>query len=402
MKQWEAYQKFLEKVDKGEKVTVVYFGGSITAGAGTEPRTGIGMDGQPYDESDYDPSLHSWRARSFAWLRENCEKYPGQITHINASIGGTGSLFGAIRANEHVLPHKPDFIFIEYAVNDNGVAPLTKENPAAEKSLYRSLTSIISRLRAQNPEIAIFIPLSTYRLGTSGNSNWTANMQLSADLTKIYCDTQEIPYVSIYDAYHKDPTVESARTYAGADTPGSTVHPSGYGHEMYARAVCKTLKGLFDGKPFPFGDKHCDISAITPFPNSPVFVTGDALQPCLSGEYHVEINGTEKMHTVFSGTKRFIYTGTDTVVRCTFNGTLAGAWFDFSSCGSLDIFIDGQKVGVWSHNTQIKGDFSDQYSIFAYDMAPGNHRLEIVPQKEQKPAEGKAFQIILRAVFTDK
>lgn len=40
-------------------------------------------------------------------------------TEINASLGGTGSLFGAFRADRHVIAHKPDLLFIEFAANDD-------------------------------------------------------------------------------------------------------------------------------------------------------------------------------------------------------------------------------------------------------------------------------------------
>jgi hypothetical protein len=40
----------------------------------------------------------------------------------NATIGGTGSDLGVFRLNQDVLDHKPDLMFIEFAVNDGGAA----------------------------------------------------------------------------------------------------------------------------------------------------------------------------------------------------------------------------------------------------------------------------------------
>lgn len=51
------------------------------------------------------------------WLRG---QYPGTpFEEIMAAVSGTGSDFGACRVNEHVIAHKPDLVFVEFAVNDN-------------------------------------------------------------------------------------------------------------------------------------------------------------------------------------------------------------------------------------------------------------------------------------------
>lgn len=41
---------------------------------------------------------------------------------INASVGGTGSDFGAFRLAREVTDHTPDLVFVEFAVNDWAVS----------------------------------------------------------------------------------------------------------------------------------------------------------------------------------------------------------------------------------------------------------------------------------------
>lgn len=41
-----------------------------------------------------------------------------RIKVVNAGINGTDSDFGAARADRDVLAHKPDLVFVEFAVND--------------------------------------------------------------------------------------------------------------------------------------------------------------------------------------------------------------------------------------------------------------------------------------------
>lgn len=84
---------FTKKCKAGESVKIAYFGGSITAQPG-------------------------WRVLSLKWFQK---QYPdAKIDEIEAAIGGTGSDLGAFRVGHDVIRHKPDLIFIEFAVNDSG------------------------------------------------------------------------------------------------------------------------------------------------------------------------------------------------------------------------------------------------------------------------------------------
>lgn len=88
---------FLAKVSKpGAEVRIGYLGGSITAQQG-------------------------WRPKTLAHFQKT---YPqAKISEINAAIGGTGSDLGVFRLKQDVLDHKPDLLFVEFAVNDGGAAP---------------------------------------------------------------------------------------------------------------------------------------------------------------------------------------------------------------------------------------------------------------------------------------
>lgn len=89
------------KLTHDKKLTVAYFGGSLTDGAGAS-----------------NPRETSYAALTTKWFRE---QYPdAAISEVNASIGGTGTGLGMFRCEHDVLSHKPDLIFIEYATNDSG------------------------------------------------------------------------------------------------------------------------------------------------------------------------------------------------------------------------------------------------------------------------------------------
>ena len=84
------------KLQKGGEVNVAYFGGSITAQPG-------------------------YRVKTFDWLGKEFPQ--AKLKEINAAIGGTGSDLGVFRNGQDVLAHRPDLVFVEFAVNDAGASP---------------------------------------------------------------------------------------------------------------------------------------------------------------------------------------------------------------------------------------------------------------------------------------
>src|ERR1044072_8491025 len=84
---------FFAKVKAGKTTRIAFLGGSIT-------RAGNG-----------------YRDQLLSWFRNT---YPQcKFEEIMAAVSGTGSDFGACRVQQHVIDHRPDLVFIEFAVNDN-------------------------------------------------------------------------------------------------------------------------------------------------------------------------------------------------------------------------------------------------------------------------------------------
>lgn len=67
------------------------------------------------------PTVNTFESYPFQVLKQLKDKYPfAVINAINTSIGGETSVSGQKRF-ESVLNHKPDVLFIDYALNDIGV-----------------------------------------------------------------------------------------------------------------------------------------------------------------------------------------------------------------------------------------------------------------------------------------
>jgi lysophospholipase L1-like esterase len=97
------FAEFDRRARAGEALSVVFLGGSLTWGAAAT-----------------DPMQTSYRALVGRRLREFYDNY--RITSHDAAIGGTGSHLGIFRLERDVLRHKPDLVFVEFAVNDHPFA----------------------------------------------------------------------------------------------------------------------------------------------------------------------------------------------------------------------------------------------------------------------------------------
>ncbi len=106
---------FFARLRAGGEVRIAYLGGSITAQEG-------------------------WRPRSLNWFRDQFSA--AKISEINAAIGGTGSDLGVFRLKNDVLDHKPDLLFVEFAVNDAG-APV--------QQIYRCMEGIVRQTWRKAP-----------------------------------------------------------------------------------------------------------------------------------------------------------------------------------------------------------------------------------------------------------
>ncbi|MDH4478110.1 MAG: SGNH/GDSL hydrolase family protein [Verrucomicrobiaceae bacterium] len=110
---------FAKVVKPGAEVKIAYLGGSITAQPG-------------------------WRVKTLERFQKT---YPeAKISEIHAAIGGTGSDLGVCRLKQDVLDHKPDLLFVEFAVNDGGTAP---------EQIFRCMEGIVRQTWRALPECDI-------------------------------------------------------------------------------------------------------------------------------------------------------------------------------------------------------------------------------------------------------
>jgi len=203
---------------KSAEVRVAYLGGSITAQEG-------------------------WRPKTLVYFQKT---YPdAKVSQINAAIGGTGSDLGVFRLKQDVLDHKPDLLFVEFAVNDGGQPP---------EKIYKWMEGIVRQTWNAIPDCDIcFVYTVTDTLIAP---MYDGKMPRAASAMERVAEHYGIP--SIHMAAEvarlakegklilkaKKPTTDEERAAIGDRMifAPDGVHPfPETGHELYLQAVLRSL-----------------------------------------------------------------------------------------------------------------------------------------------------------------
>jgi lysophospholipase L1-like esterase len=192
------------------ELRVAYFGGSITAAEG-------------------------WRPLTTAHLRA---RFPGlTVTEIPASLPGTGSDLGACRLGYDALRHRPDLLFIEFAVNDATTPPARIE---------RTIEGIVRQAWRANPRTDICF---VYTVSTPGLPDLQAGkfppaaraMETVAahyGIPSIHLGVEIAARVAAGTLDFKAPA-DSARAFSL-----DGVHPTPAGHAIYFNVIERALPAL--------------------------------------------------------------------------------------------------------------------------------------------------------------
>jgi lysophospholipase L1-like esterase len=187
---------------------VAYLGGSITAADG-------------------------WRTATTAHLRQ---LFPSAtIVEIAAGLPGTGSDLGACRLYADVLRHRPDLLFVEFAVNDATTPPTEIE---------RTMEGIVRQTWRSNPATDICF---VYTVSTPGWPDVVAgNFPASAKAMENVAAHYGIPTVQFGFEVARQ-VAEGKLVFKGAAADGDRafsldgVHPTSAGHRVYAGVLQRAL-----------------------------------------------------------------------------------------------------------------------------------------------------------------
>ena len=208
------------KLEKGEPVTIAYYGGSITAGPG-------------------------WRTATLGWFRKQYPK--AKITELNASLGGSGSLVGVFRADHDLVELKPDAVFIEFSLND--VADV-RDRPA---EVAGALEGIIRKLRASKPDtdICLAYTLHSSAVDLLNQGKFSASVSLHETIAEHYgIPTMHMGVEAARMAKEGKLVFTAPKSPGDNDAQGRIIfsndgtHPSETGHALNGAAAIRGLEKL--------------------------------------------------------------------------------------------------------------------------------------------------------------
>ncbi|GJM65035.1 SGNH/GDSL hydrolase family protein [Persicobacter diffluens] len=170
------------------------------------------------------PTVKTLEAYPHLTLQGVKAQYPNAVVNvITTSIGGENSTSGVKRFKNEVLTHKPDVLFIDYALNDRGVS-LEEARKAWEK--------MIKMAKKQNIKLILCTPSPDKRVDLKeDNTILDQHSEQIRALAKKY----ELGLVDSYQAF-KTAVKNGATT---ADYMATVNHPNEKGHELIAKEILK-------------------------------------------------------------------------------------------------------------------------------------------------------------------
>lgn len=338
------FKQFLK--DK-KSVRLGYLGGSITAGSGASSPE------------------KCWRCRT---ERELGEMFPDiEFTGIDAAIGGTGSDLGVFRMDEDLMKHNPDFVFVEFAVNDSALQ---------NTDMY--MEGIVRKILKKDKNIPIvFVYTLTQKTIEEGYASGKLPMAVAKQ--QALAEKYGIPSINIGLAIYE----EMQKTGNGIEAyTVDTVHPNDTGYDLYTKRIMRELfEILFDIE----------------MPETPV--TGRDL----SGAGMVLANGFANenwklsVNKMYKNLPNYIYSNVPgDELEFSFEGSAIGLYFTMEKdSGNFEYSIDGGAPRVWQTWDKYCRDFNrDNSKILDDTLSFGKHTLKIRILKDKEPdSEGTYIRI---------
>ncbi len=338
-------QRALDKARRGGKVVIGAIGGSITAGARASK-----------------PEFR-WVNRVAQWWIDTFPQ--ADIKLVNAGIGATGSDIGAHRVKTDLLKDRPDFVLVEYAVNDSIIA-------TPDEMLEGLLRQILAM---PNHPGAMML----FTMNNQGRNVQAPHIPVGRHYG--------LPMVSYRDALW--PEVEAGRV-AWDDIGGDHVHPNDRGHAICADLLINVLKQWLDQLPDRGAPDVLPLPApliSDPFART-VMRSRDNLAPLRNEGWSPAPGG-------FYG-RGWAADTPGSVIEFDVEGTAIGLifWRIKGPSGMAEAQVDDRppvRLDAWFNADW--GGFTP-FQMVARDLEPGTHRLRVtVLEEKNKHSDGHRFEI---------
>ena len=336
----------MAKARRGENITIGVIGGSITQG---------------YAASSVSTR---WANLMTNWWINNFPK--SKVTLINAGIGATGSDIGAFRIHNDLLVDKPDFVVVEFSVND-------LEGTTASKTMEGLIRQVLAD--SNHPGVMMLI---------LKQSNGTSALKSHKPVAEHY-DVPVISFAELIDAQVAKDGVSLASVYLS-----DGLHLVDEGMKYAAQFITDELTRIYHNLPAT----DANIPAVTTQLPDPLFsdlyaTTFDYnctnLTPDLNNgwqlgtnDWHSSTPGSELTFTVDGNAIGILYSRDNTTDRGRVN-----IWIDNEAPEILDAF--------WTNNwgtTMV-------LHLMGESLTDGDHKLHIsVANENSAGSTGHYFQLL--------
>ena len=222
----------MKRAAEGEQITIGFVGGSITQGAVVS-----------------DEAL-CYAARVFKWWKDSFPE--AKVRYVNAGIGATTSQFGVARVSDDLLKYDPDFVIVEYSVNDNDEMlsdfsddqiPVPDDRSGLFMETYEGLIRRILSYKTGSGNAPAVLIVHSVKYDNGRNFE-----EVHAEVGRHY----NIPCISmkecIYDKFMSAPDgrliLPDGRKIGINEITGDMLHPNDPGHGIVAGHITDYLNEL--------------------------------------------------------------------------------------------------------------------------------------------------------------
>lgn len=197
-------------------INIVFHGHSVPSGYFVAPNV------RPFDS--YPHLFH----------RDLKQRHPNAVVNvITTSIGGEHSIQGAARFQQDVFKHKPDLIFIDYALNDRS------QNAAQVETAWRSM---ITAAKNAGVPVILCTPTGDTREDLSDPAN---RLRVLADMIRRLATEENVLLADVSAAW----VAELQSGTPQADLHSTANHPNAAGHRIAADAIFAAFTAATEDAP---------------------------------------------------------------------------------------------------------------------------------------------------------
>ena len=151
------------------------------------------------------------------------ERYPHAVVNmIVTAIGGENAVSGAVRFAADVLPHRPDVVIIDYALNDRGMPGIVK-----------AWEDMILQAKAAGVKVILCTP--TWDATWKEQSEYWYALKRHAEFVRDMADKHDVGLADFFAAFER--TVHTPEDLNALLSHWN--HPNRAGHELAAQELAR-------------------------------------------------------------------------------------------------------------------------------------------------------------------